>query len=200
MGNMRRAGNIEGESAVKVLEAKHRLQLEAMLEEVAEARAACEEKLAASAAEQEKLLDKITVLDGGLEKARREKEMQARRVQERAVRRMRNATLAAGFTTWQSASGDMRRMRNATKRLSRAGVARCFFLCFALSNQQVSIGGHHLGDFTPLESLQPCFASALACFLRHRARCQPEVLFGHIPRLDGLVLIKRKQCFLLVHR
>jgi len=160
MGHMRRAGNIEGESAVKILEAKYKAQLEAVLQEVAEAKAACDEKLSVSAAEQEKLLDKITVLDGGLEKARREKEMQARRVQERAVRRMRNATLAAGFTTWRSASGDVRRMRNAAKRLSRAGVARCFATWLEAIDEQQRMTRMLAGAAGRMK--RPALASALS--------------------------------------
>ena len=129
MANQRRAGNAEAgnvESVTKILEAKHKEALAAMQAEVDGTRSACEAELEESRDAQSRLLEKLTKLDGGAEKARLEKQQYMRRLQQRAIRRARNARLAAGFTTWTGASRERRRMRNAARRLVRVGMARCF--------------------------------------------------------------------------
>ena len=126
IGNMRRAGNVEGESQVKILEVKHREELARLQAELDEAQGVCAARLEQQAAVEKRLLTKITLLDGGLAKAQIEHERYIRGLQERAIRRMRNAKMAAGFTTWLAGATELKRMHNAAKRLSNLGTARCF--------------------------------------------------------------------------
>ena len=120
IGNMRRAGNVEGESQVKILEVKHREELARLQAELDEAQGVCAARLEQQAAVEKRLLTKITT------KAQIEHERYIRGLQERAIRRMRNAKMAAGFTTWLAGATELKRMHNAAKRLSNLGTARCF--------------------------------------------------------------------------
>ena len=123
IGNMRRAGDVEGESQVKILEVKHREELARLQAELDEVQGMCAARLEQQAAVEKRLLTKITLLDGGLAKAQIEHERHTGAA-ERAIRRMRNAKMAAGFTTWLAGATELKRMHNAAA--LNLGTARCF--------------------------------------------------------------------------
>ena len=89
-----------------------------------------EGKLAAAREVEERLLQKLSLLDGGRTAMERERERWIAHLHDTSIRRMQNASLARGWAAWLSAYEEaragMQLLRAATSRLRRPALSAAF--------------------------------------------------------------------------
>lgn len=135
MDTLRRAGSVEAErSDGKVEKMENEIaSLQAMLTALS---IESEQKLAAAALKERSLARKISQLDGGVAAAEQERERTIHMVGQKAIRRMQNAKMAAGFTTWKEQQQERKRMRIVAGRLLNSALARSWETWVELAEEQ----------------------------------------------------------------
>ena len=130
MTMQRNATTQEAKNIVTKLKGEH-LEAQAKLrQEMKEAQEAMERKLAdqmeAAKAMENKLLQKLTVLDGGAAAAELERERYIEYVAKNAAKRMQNANLTRGWLSWRELCDEVQQMKYAATRMLKAGMSQSF--------------------------------------------------------------------------
>lgn len=124
------ASLVETQNKVVEVELAHKVELQHVKQETEEQAEMYEAQLEQQQEEEQKLLQKITDLDGGLAAAEREKAKYTEHLAKAMARRLRNLGIAKGFTTWVEAHQEQRTLKWVQQRLcnmecSKAWEAWC---------------------------------------------------------------------------
>ena len=193
MESLRRAGGVEQQGFFAQLEASQQA-VEQMQVELEVVRAECEAKLAQAAANEKKLMWKISSLDGGIAAAELERERYIQQIGEKAVRRMRNAELAGSFESWLEMWEEKRRMKAVAGRFLNLAVSRAWSTWLemadeaAITSRRLAAAGARL--------MKPALAASLAHWKADweyaRQVAEQGGLLGRIAMLEDALLQARQ--------
>lgn len=128
--SMRSASSIESQHLATIvkeqLEIQHAAALEHVQSELRETNIVCERKIEKHKSVENTLLQKITLLDGGMAEAELRHERKVEYIGGSAVRRMQNADIARCWTSWYDLCAALRSVRGAFRRMRNFAIGKSF--------------------------------------------------------------------------
>lgn len=186
-------------ASVEIMEHKQILEVK-LQEEIAEAmekaeamvqqgQMECEQRISTYVTKEKKLLQKITLLDGGAAKAELEREQHMEAVGRQAVRRMQNAALCAGFESWVEMCDERQRMLNIGKIMLNMEISKCWRNWIDMMDEQMH--ARQMLAAAAGRLMRPALAACLSHWKESWSAQQRFMeqggLVGRIAELEGLL-------------